>query len=84
MVHDIGRGGAEGGTEVVKIFQVRFVERVPDYFNVEGIEVRSGETISEVRGYNNFDKTRGPDELRVQTHPMASLQAPCGTIPQRW
>jgi hypothetical protein len=64
-VHDVGRGGAEGGAEVVKIFQVCLVERVPDDFNVEGIEVRSGETLSEVRSYINLSKTRNSDVLRV-------------------
>ena len=57
-MHDVGRGGAEGGAEVVKVLQVCFVERVPDDLNVESVEIRSGETLSEVWSYGDVGKTR--------------------------
>ena len=65
MVHDVGRGGAQGGAEVVKIFQVCLVERVPDDFNVEGIEIRGGEALSEVWSYINPDTSQNSDVLCV-------------------
>ena len=45
----------------MKVFQVCLVERVPDDFNVEGIEIRSRETLSEVRSYGNLRKTQNSD-----------------------
>ena len=50
-MHHVRGRLAEGGTEVVEIFEVGFVDSITNDFNVEVVEVVGGETFTEVRCY---------------------------------
>ena len=46
--HDVGRWTIDGCAEGVEVFEVGFVERVADDFDVEVVEVRGREAVTEV------------------------------------
>jgi hypothetical protein len=49
-MHDIGRWGAKGCTEVVEVFKVGLIYGVTDDFNIQVIEIGCRKAVSEVWG----------------------------------
>jgi len=48
-MHDVRRGGTKRGAEMVEIFEVGFVNSVPNNFDVEVVKVSGRKTFTEIR-----------------------------------